>query len=170
MEGIAGRCSGNRTTLGKISIGVRHKRFMFVINSDKSNGSALVGLVVGRLGPARNAVVIGNRGLGHVGREGVTGCEEKLKIMFRSFHLLGSHDVCRGVTFTLHIARAPAHMVGGGMPTTLSLIKLTRGCGSFPGRLSNKRRRHMTVTETVMGRPTVLLTSRPAKGLSPAGS
>lgn len=48
----------------------------------------------------------------------------------------------------------------------LSLIKVSGGNCGVPGRLSNNRRRHVMVTHTMLGSPTVVLTSRPAKGLS----
>lgn len=52
------------------------------------------------------------------------------------------------------------------MTRMLGLIKVRGGNCGLPGRLSNNRRRHVIVTHTVLGSPRVVLTSRPAKGLS----
>lgn len=46
-------------------------------------------------------------------------------------------------------------------------MNVVRGVSGVPRRLSNKRRRHITVTHTLLGGPGVVVTSRPAKGLSP---
>lgn len=57
----------------------------------------------------------------------------------------------------------------GGGDCTLGLlgtIKLRRRGSGLPTRLSKKRRRHTTVTITLTGGPSVLLTSRPAKTIS----
>lgn len=48
----------------------------------------------------------------------------------------------------------------------LRRINVRGGKCGVPGRLSNKRRRHVIVTQTVLGGPRVVLTSRPANGLS----
>lgn len=170
LRRIDGTCSTNVPTLGSIGLRVSSKRFIFMYKSDKSNGSALVGLLLGRLSPASKAVAISKEGLTHVHRGRIPGCEEGIKIIFRSFELLGSEGICRGMTFTLGIVNTSATIVGGGIPRVLSVMKLTTGCGSGPERLSKKRRREMTVTETLIGRPDVLLTSRPANGLSGGGT
>lgn len=46
-------------------------------------------------------------------------------------------------------------------------IKVRSGNCGVPRRLSNNRRRHVIVTHTLLGSPILVLTSRPAKGLSP---
>lgn len=48
----------------------------------------------------------------------------------------------------------------------LRLMNVDGGNCGLPGRLSKNRRRHVIVTHTMLGSPTVVLTSRPAKGLS----
>lgn len=50
--------------------------------------------------------------------------------------------------------------------SVLGGVKLRSGGSTVPSTLSNKRGREATVTETLIAEPTVVLTSRPAKGLS----
>lgn len=170
LVSMDGSCNPNLPTIGRTGLRVSGNRFIFMMKGDNSKGAALVGLLVGRLSSASNRVVMDKRHLRKVGREEMTGCHHGLNMMFRSFHLLGSEGMCRGMTFTREMIGHPAEMVHGHIPRMLRRIKLTIGCGSFPSRLSNKRRREITLTETLIGHPSVLLTSRPAKGLSPGAS
>lgn len=52
------------------------------------------------------------------------------------------------------------------MGSVVTALKVRGQVCGLPGRLSKKRRREMTVTETLIGHPRVVFTSRPAKGLS----
>lgn len=49
---------------------------------------------------------------------------------------------------------------------TVTLIKLAKLRAHFPRRLSNKRRRQITLTHTLTPQPTLVLLSRPFDGLS----
>lgn len=140
------------------------------MNPDKTNGSAFVGVVCHRMGPASKAIRMNGCGLAAVGRGRIPLLHHFINIIFRSFGLLPGLAMCRGVTCTVRMIRGDPGIVRGHMLRILSLIKLGRGIQVFPGRLSNKRRRQVTVTHTVTGVPNILVTSRPANGLSPSAS
>lgn len=168
FHSIAGICNdGNAGTLGGIGVGVRSKRFIFIINTSNTNGDAFLGLVVRRRGPADNAIVINSCSSSAVGGGRIPCCEEAVNVIFRSFHLVPGVDICSGITFTVHIVNTGRGSVEGHIPCVLRLINLSRGTHSVPGRLSNNRRRHISLTETLMGGPGLVVTSRPANGISP---
>lgn len=167
---ICGECPGNIATTDKVSIRVGRNRFICMMKPDNTNGSAFVGVVCQRRGPSDKAVAVSKMGLTALGGTGMPLVQHGVNIIFRSFGLLRALAICRGITFTLRIVRRRPGGVGGRIVRALSLMNLGRGTEVLPARLSNKRRRHISVTESVMGSPGIIVTSRPAKGLSPSAS
>lgn len=156
-----------RRILGSVSFDIGGKRIIYVVNSSKSNGSALLHYVGLLRGPATKRVVCGNRGILSSGRS-VFGCHDGLKVMFRRFGLFGGLSILRGY------AMKPIGVLGGSRRRTrgvtvncLRRIKVNGFVGTGPRRLSNNRGRHITVTHTLAVRPSTLLFSRPASTLSP---
>lgn len=90
--------------------------------------------------------------------------EEGVKFMFRRCGLVPSLDVHRGVILPVELSNGRVSMSFFGR--VMRVLKLGSGLRHLPSALSNKRRRQISVTQTLLAGPTVILTSRPAKGLS----
>ncbi len=170
FHNISGACRANARTLRSIGVGVGGNRFIFIMNSSNTNGDAFVGLVVHRRGTGANGVIMGNFSLAGVGHGSIPVLHEAVNVIFRSFELVPAVDIFSGITFTVRIMNTSDGRVEGRISGTLSGINLKRGTHSVPGRLSNNRRRHINLTHTLMGSPSLVVTSRPANGISPGVS
>lgn len=163
--GIAGRCFANARVVGTLSstdFGIGSNRFAIVLNPDNTNGSALLGLVNKVRRTAGNRVVIGNGGVTTCGSGGLAGCETaSINFIFRFCGLVPALATLRGISLIHRVYPGTATT-----RTTLRDINLGRRECRFPDRLSNNRRREISVTHTIYGGPRILLYSRPANTLS----
>ncbi len=167
FRGICGACSTNDRTLRSIGLRVSSNRFTFVINTSNTKGDAFLGLVVQRRAPASNRIVIGGCHLSHLGHGRIPCFHHAVNVIFRSFHLVGAVAICRGITFSLQIVNGNGQRVDHHIRRILRLVSLLNGDGHCPPTLSNNRRRHINLTQTLIGGPTLVVTSRPANGMSP---
>lgn len=148
--------------LGKLSLSVREKRFYILLKPSNSNGSALLGVVNKVSDTSRKGLIVSKRHLTSVSRGGLSLCEHgRLKCVFRVCGLVPGLAIQRGVRIKTCLDSGPL-----SMSRLLRALKVCRRREGLPGRLSNNRRREATVNHTVMGGPSVLLYSRPAKTLS----
>lgn len=174
LRRVRGCCNGRKGvagTVGSVDFSIRTKRFLKVVNTSNSKGAALLGYVSAVSAMDTKRVFLSKASVARVGPGSLTHFHERgLKFVFRSFGLLSALAVSRGVTLTLTV---------GGIPTKdmrSHVLSVTKGLGvdsvlgGCPCRMSNKRGRHYTYTETVVGGPGLLLTSRPAKTLSDRSS
>ncbi len=136
-----------------------------MINGSNTNGAALLSLLSNLTSPDDNGVLFRS---GSVGGMGGCGFEDhRVNIMFRDCGLVAGFATVRGIVLSVSVTNIGN--VGGGRQT----VRLLRGINLSRSRtgqeilgLSNKRRRHITVTHTLSRSPSVVLTSRPANGLS----
>ncbi len=159
-------------TLHNISFGVCRNRFIAVRNSSNSNGSALLGRLNYLSAPASNRCLLSNAPIERVSGGGQTRLEgEGVNFIFRGCGLLPGAATIRGIRLPL--------LCGSGCSSgthhrttvsTLGTMNLNSEVCRGDGRVDNNRVRHITVTETLIGSPTILLTSRTAKGLSAEAS
>lgn len=133
---------------------------------------------MGRLrGVSSNQLSISNRlvkcrrqknGLCRVHSGRITTRHQSVNVIFRHFGLFPRVATTRGIVTNPIII----HNSGGGgtQRQTVSLlnrINLNSHNSDCPVRLSNKRRRQITVTQTLTVSPSLVLFSRPASTLSP---
>lgn len=144
---------------------------MKVVKTSNSNGAALLGYVSAVSAIDTKRVCLSKASIARVGRGRVTQFHQRgLKFMFRSFGLLSALAVSRGVTLTLAVGGIPTNRVSKQIQRVtkgLGVASVLSGC---PCRISNNRGRQYTYTETVVGRPGLVLTSRPANTLSDRSS
>lgn len=155
-------------TLHNVSFAVCRKRFIAVVNASNSNGSALLGALKYLSAPADNRCLLSN-----ISIHAVDGPRQTIlhghgvNFMFRGCGLLPGAATMRGIRLPLvcgssvSTSREQGHTV-----RSLVTIKLNSHLRRGSGRVSNKRVRHITVTHTLIGGPTIVLTSRTANGLS----
>ncbi len=166
MGSLCGDCRGKGVgTLGKIGLAVGRKRFMSVVKPSNSKGSALLGVLNTLSVPSSKDVSITSRSLG--GSGGLGRFETRgVNFVFRLRGLVPGVSIIRGVRVPVCARGLSSGSVESHTLGLLSSINLKRGTAVLPGGLSNKRHREMTVTHTLTGSPSVVLTSRPAKSLS----
>lgn len=144
---------------------------MTVVKPSNYKGSALLGVLNLLSGPAKNACRLGKASISGFARTRHAGLHGKIvKFIFRDFGLVSRLGMFRGVRLPLLCVKVPTTRHGHQMRSTVGHVTVTRQMGRFPRRLSNKRRRHITVTHTMMTGPGLVLTSRPANGLSSGGN
>lgn len=136
-------------------------RFMAILKPSNYKGAALLHLVTNFRATSRNRVGVTK---GRVARAPPRG--HPMGAIFRGCTLFPRLGIFSGVTFKLGLGGVSGRAVRGGMGTTLHVMKVASCRCQSIGSLSNKRRRHMTVTHTVIGRPRILLLSRPLTTLS----
>lgn len=154
--------------LRSIGLAICSKRAVMVLNTSKSKGSALLGLVVKLLGPSSNSVGIGKGRVSSLARQRVGRRQHHVKVMFRCSTLFSSVGMGRGMTFNLQRrASLSRRRVRGVARKGLRLMNLSSINSLVPTSLSNNVGGHIDLTETVTLGPRVVLCSRPATKLSP---
>lgn len=170
IHGICGVCGPNRGrmgTLSNISVAVSRNRFITVVNRSNSNGSALVGVLNLLSAPARNRCCVGNGLISSLASSRVDSVHGgRVNFVFRNFGLVSSLSTLRGIRLPLICHNIPHTRESRLSGTTLRGINLNNHVRRLPTTLSNNRRRHITITHTVTTTPPIVLTSRPANGLS----
>lgn len=151
----------NRMVLGRVGLSVGRGRFMAVLNPSNYNGAAALHVVNNFIRPSDNSIVFNN---GEVGKAPPGG--EGMGAMFRGCSLFPRLGIFSGITFKLGLGGVPGSRVGGHMASVLTAISLGNCRGHSITGLSNNRRRHITVTETLIYSPRVVLLSRPLNTLS----
>lgn len=153
-------CSSS-AILRSVGVRLRGNGFCALLNPSNYKGAAVLHLVTKFTSTARNIVGVGNRAMGSVptGQHGIGA-------IFRSCTLFPRVGMFSGVTFKLAVGGVPGSRVVRGIGRTLGVIRLRNCRGHRVDRVSNNRRRQITVTETVIGRPSILLLSRPLSTLS----
>ncbi len=147
--------------LSSLDLRVHSGRFVAFLNPSNYNGAAALHLVTNFLRPSRNSVLFRNGGVGNIPTRG-----HRIGAVFRHCTLFPRLGIFRGITFNLHVGGLPRDRVGRGIRRVLELMGLSNLRGHRVSALSNNRRRHITVTHTVTGRPGILLLSRPLTTLS----
>lgn len=155
-------------TLQNISFAVGRKRFIAVVKASNSKGSALLGALNYLSAPADKRCLLSKVSIHAVDGPRQTMLEgQGVNFIFRDCGLLPGAATMRGIRLplvcgsTIDTSRHHHHTV-----RSLRTIKLNSHLRRGSGRVSNKRVRHITVTHTLIGGPTIVLTSRTAKGLS----
>lgn len=171
IGGVDGACNGKRATigtLGSIDFSIPGNRCITVIKRSNSNGDALLGVVNTLSAPASNGILVSNGSVFTVGSQGLAIFhQEGVNFVFRTFGLVPRLAIRRGVVFPLLLScRGPS---GECLRRLLAILGLGSHHGRLPDRLSNNRRREITVNHTLVAHPSLVLTSRPAKGLSSRG-
>lgn len=155
-------------TLGNMDFGVCRNRFIAVVNGSNSNGSALLGRLNYLSAPSGNRCCLSNidiHGVDHGSETVLHG--HGVNFVFRGCGLLPGAADMRGMRLPLVCGpTVDTRSHGRHTVRTLGTMKLNRELCRGDGRVSNKRVRHMTVTHTLIGGPTIVLTSRTANGLS----
>lgn len=157
---VAGSCSRGMVLSG-LGLCVHRGRFLALLNPDKYKGAALLHVLNNFRAPSSNGVVFSKEGVGDL-----PPGHHRLGAMFRGCTLFSRVSVTRGVTFKLGVGNGSGNCVHSGVRCTLGLIGLRKCKSHSPSSLDNNRRRQVTVTHTVMGRPGILLLSRPLNTLS----
>lgn len=165
MGGCCNARPGVAHTLGNMGFAIRRKRFITMIKASNDNGSALLRVVKKLSAPASNDIVMQKRRLTGGGSSRLAVFHHHgVKFVFRGCGLIPVLGMCRGVILPIRLSNSA--MSRGFVSRIICVLTLRSGLRGVPGGLSNNRRRHMTVTQTLVAGPTVVLTSRPAKGLS----
>lgn len=174
VRGLDGMFHASRmraVTLGRMGVRIGRKRFMTVVKPSNYKGSALLGVLNLLSGPARNDCGLLNgrmTGLGRGRHAHLHG--NMVNFMFRDFGLVSRLGIFRGIRLPLACLKVGTDRHGRHILRVLGQVGLDRHTGRFPRRLSNNRRRHITVTHTIIAGPGLVLTSRPANGLSSGGN
>lgn len=143
---------------------------MDVIKPDKTKGAALLRVVNALSDPSTKVVGVSNAGMDQVGRGRLSTFHGgRVNFIFRFRRLLPRFATLRGIVVPTFVTNISAGRTSVHTVRVLSFVKLGRQTSRGPGRLSNKRGRQMTMTHTLVGRPTIVLTSRPSKDLSSRG-
>lgn len=152
-------------TLSNIGFSMRRKRFMTMMKASNSKGSAVLRVVKNLSAPADKGIVMHKRRLTGGGSRRLAVFEEEgVNFVFRGCGLIPVLGICRGVILPMRLSKSA--MSRKFVSRMIRVLTLRSGLGGVPGGLSKKRRREITVTETLITGPTVILTSRPANGLS----
>lgn len=164
--------SGGRVIriLSGIACEFRVKRVCKVFNPSNSKGAAYLSLLTNLRGPSRKRVLLSKRGVRGVNKEGLHRGD--VSLIFRSCRLFSCVASLRGMVITTRVdlPSMPGGRLVGVYESDLMVIKLSSDrVAQGIARLSNKRRREITVTETLVASTGCVLTSRPAKGLSGRG-
>lgn len=160
VRGISGEFNRG-ATLGGVGLFIEGNRFVAVLNPSKYKGAALLELLTKFRATARNIVAVDNGSVA-----GLPPCGQGIGAIFRGCTLFPRLGMFSGVTFNLGLGGAPGSRDVPGIGHTLGVIGVDSCRCHSMGSLSNKRRRHVTVTHTVIGRPRMLLLSRPLTTLS----
>lgn len=152
-------------TLCSVGLSLRQKRVIVVAKPSNSNGAALLALVKTLHSTRRNDLGILKRRLINLNGHRLIRIHHGVNFVFRSRGLFTSLATSRGIRVTIRLAN---RLQSGHRQTTrvLTQMKLTSQISCGPTSLSKKRGRQITVTHTLIGRPRLVLTSRPATTLS----
>lgn len=173
VRGLAGAFHAARMralTLGGMDLRMESGRFMTVVKPSNYKGSALLGVVKLLSGPASKDCFLSKGRMNDLGRGSHAGIHGKgVNFIFRDFGLVSRLGIFRGVRLPLACLGVPTSRQGYQIGRVVRQVGVDRHTGRCPRRLSNNRRRHITVTHTIISKPGVVLTSRPANGLSSGG-
>lgn len=160
LGGLAGGFSSRRI-LQNVGLSVRRGRFLALLKPDNYKGAAALEVVTNFRRPDNKRMLFGK-----VRVSGLPPCGERVGAMFRGCTLFPRLGIVSGVNFNLGLGGMSGSIVRRGMGEVLGVMKLRNFRGESIALLSNKRRRQITVTETLIGRPGILLLSRPLNTLS----
>lgn len=159
--------TNNERVLRKVSLRLQPGRFLNVVKPGNDKGDAFLGYICHIRGPAAKGVCFGKGGLSrfscHRSTLGLTIITRRGFCGF-SFSILSiilvKHSPRGGVV------RQSGTRSCGVTQSTLHIMKLRRFNREGFSALSNKRRRHIVLTETLARRARYLILSRPAGRLS----
>lgn len=152
---MCGGCKSFLTSSG-IDFKIRGKGLITLLNPSNDNGAALLHVVTKLRAPGSNSVCVSKGQIGSVPTSG-----ENVNFIFRGCTLFECVAVCSGITFKLRLRGVPGGLVGRHIAGLLRVANLSKLRGECPGRLSKKRHREITFTETLTPGPRILLLSRP---------
>lgn len=160
LHGIAGsfKAAG---ILGKLSLGVRSNRLITLLKPSNYNGDALLHVVTNFRTTSRNSILLSS-----ISIDNIPAGHHSVKLIFRTCSLFPRLGTIRGIVCKLDVQRITGARTGDHTIRLLSDIKLTSCTSHCPTRLSNNRRRHITLTHTLTAGPQILLLSRPLSTLS----
>lgn len=151
----------NGRIVPRLSLAVGGNRFLALLNPSNYNGAAILHLVTNLRAISSKHVVLSGRSVARIPTRG-----HCIGAIFRDCTLFPRVAIFRGITFKLHVRGAPTTRVAPHIVRTLQVIRLRAFTRHGPRRLSNNRRRHITVTHTIIGGPHLLLLSRSLSTLS----
>lgn len=157
--GLAGVCK-RRATIGSIGLRIGPNQVCKLLKHGKTNGAAVVGVVLNLAPVASNRISIFKRGVGN--RRGHV-CPH-VKTVVRAPNFCPGLANARGLRVFTGLQKTPRPGTIGG---TLRIIKLPCGSGGLFDGCSLNVGRHLNVTGTVLRSPRLLVLSRPAGKLSP---
>lgn len=169
---VLGHVISRGIIIGGVDFALQTNRALNLINRSNSKGDAAK-LTLLQLVGSRNDVVFSNRPLRGLGHHRLLPVHRHVRIMFRSpGSSLGPQlGILRVVRRNLQIRRPALSTTRHRrrIVTIVRRIKLSpRAHRHCPTRFSNNRQRHVTVTETLVLGPSLVVLSRPASSLSGA--
>lgn len=127
LRKVGGACFGNTPLriLGNVSLSVRGKRVISVVNTSKSKGSALLGVLKVLSACSANACALGKRLVHGLDRAHTTRLHgQVVNFVFRSFGLVSFGGTVRGITLPLCCRNVDQGGQGTVTLRCLSVIKL----------------------------------------------
>lgn len=135
-----------------------------LLNTSNDKGDVALHYVTKVRAPSGKEVIVGKGAIfSSRGKVGLGPRGQQVKCLFRGCTLFPAVAIRRGVHYNCHKRGSSTER---GITSLVQQCRLRKLRGHLPSRLSNKRRREITLTEVVVKRPRTVLLSRPFSTLS----
>lgn len=127
LASVGGACGGKTPLrmLGNVGLAVKQNRFISVVKTSKSKGSALLGVLKVLSGCSAKSCCLGGMLVGSLDRAGTTRCQgHVVNFVFRSFGLVSFGSTMRGITLPLFCRKVDQGGQGTLTLRCLSQLKL----------------------------------------------
>ncbi len=150
-------------TIRSLDFRIHRNRLFTFLNMGNTNGSAAVGVVYNRLSGSDNDIIVSRGSLS--GDLRLVG--DRLNMMFRGSILSVTLAICSGLRDHTTLCNVVKSRFGTHLTRLTGLLSFRGLLGQAMKGLSNNRQEEVSITETLLPGPGVLMLSRPAANLSP---
>lgn len=165
LHGVSKVYPPDQAALRGIDLKVAEGEFLFVAGASGAGKSTLLKLLFGAEGCSSGEVLVGQRNLASIGRDGVAALRRELGVIFQDYKLLPRRSVLDNVAYGLEVLGVGVRERRRLAMLLLHSIGLEDRADAYPVTLSGGEQQRVAVARAMIRKPRLILADEPTGNL-----
>jgi cell division transport system ATP-binding protein len=165
LHGVSKIYPPDQAALRAIDLHVKEGDFLFIAGASGAGKSTLLKLLFGAEGCTNGEVLVGQRNLSSVGRDGIAALRRELGVIFQDYKLLPRRSVLDNVAYGLEVLGVAARERRRLAMLLLHAMGLQDRADAYPVTLSGGEQQRVAVARALIRKPRLILADEPTGNL-----
>ncbi|MFN4896485.1 MAG: cell division ATP-binding protein FtsE [Pseudomonadota bacterium] len=165
LHGVSKLYSPDQAALRGIDLQVSEGDFLFIAGASGAGKSTLLKLLFGAERCSNGEVLVGQRNLSSVGREGIASLRREIGVIFQDYKLLPRRSVLDNVAYGLEVLGVGVRERRRLAMLLLHAMGLQERADAYPVTLSGGEQQRVAVARALIRKPRLILADEPTGNL-----